>query len=308
MMIANCVNPIARSDCPGPINSLGPGAGAASPPETFEAIGGAIGYRITCHGSSPGLARTASGLTQRTLPHTATRTTLTASSLCSIFVPMSDTAARTDHELHLLESLIDCAKTISLALGEAAKVETDRARLLELVEAFQRGFFSVRMGIRLSLTLRAGPRPLRAALIAPEAETLETEKPERLEIERPETERAERPEREREREYEAVSLPTFLKTLGVVSADAARLDGLPAHVRAEALPTLERLLAQADAQAPPVPAKRPQPAKSAPTTGVDLLLRPPKAAPRSRWLGSTATVLPKPFPLAGPFRARPPPR
>ncbi len=215
---------------------------------------------------------------------------------------MSDPAARADHELQLLESLIDCAETISLAIGEAASVESDPARQLDLFDAFQRGFLGVRMGIRLALTLRAGPRPVRVAAIAPEAEPLETE-----EAEQPETERAERPEREREREYEAVSLPAFLKTLGVVSTEAARLDGLSAHVRAEALPTLERLLAQADAQAPLVPAQRPQSAKSAPTAGVDLLLRPPKAAPRSRWLSSTATVLPKPFPLAGPFRARPPP-
>ena len=229
---------------------------------------------------------------------------------------MSDAAtARTDLEFQFLESLVDCAKTISLAIGEAAKVETDRVRMLELVEAFQRGFSSVRMGIRLALTLRAGPRPVRAAPIAPEAEPLETEEAERLEIERLEierleTERAERPERERERE--AVSLPAFLKTLGVVSATAARLDDLPAHVRNEALPTLNRLLARAQADSAPVPAQAPpspaQASPAAPKGGVGLLLRPPKAAPRSRWLGSTATVLPKPLPLTGPARARPPPR
>ena len=72
---------------------------------------------------------------------------------------MSDAAvARTDHELQMLESLVDCAKTISLAIGEAAKVETDRVRQLELFDAFQRGFFGVRRGIRLALTLRAAPR------------------------------------------------------------------------------------------------------------------------------------------------------
>ena len=214
---------------------------------------------------------------------------------------MSDAAtARTDLELQFLESLVDCAKTISLAMGEAAKVETDRVRMLELVEAFQRGFFSVRMGIRLSLTLRAGPRPVRAAQIAPEAEPLETEEAERLEIERLETERAERPERERERE--AVSLPAFLKTLGVVSATAARLDDLPAHVRTAVLPALDKLLARANADTPPV-----QSTPVALKGGVDLLLRPPKAAPGRQLLGSTSAILPKPFPLAGPFRARPPP-
>ena len=219
---------------------------------------------------------------------------------------MSDAAtARTDHELQMLESLVDCAKTLSLAIGEAAKVETDRVRLLELVEAFQRGFFSVRMGIRLSMTLRAGPRPVRAAPEALEAEALEAEQ---LETEPPETERPERSEREREREleYEAVSLPAFLKTLGVVSATAARLDDLPAHIRTETLPTLHKLLAHAHADAAPVGAPA-QSSSASPKGGVDLLLRPPKTAPRRQLLGSTAPVLPKPFPLAGPARARPPP-
>jgi hypothetical protein len=211
---------------------------------------------------------------------------------------MSDAApARTDLELQMLESLVDCAKDLSLAIGEAAKAETDKVRMLELVEAFQRGFFSVRMGIRLSMTLRAGPRPVRAAPEALEAEPLETEEAEQLQTERPE-----RPEREREREYEAVSLPAFLKSLGVVSATAARLDNLPAHVRTEVLPALDRLLARASADATPA-----QAAPAPPKGAVDLLLRPPKTAPRTQWLGSTAPVLPKPLPLAGPFRARPPP-
>ena len=230
---------------------------------------------------------------------------------------MSDAAvARTDHELQMLESLVDCAKTISLAIGEAAKVETDRVRQLELFDAFQRGFFSVRMGIRLALTLRAGPRPVRAAPAAPESEKLAAERPEteRMEAERAETLRLDRldverlnTEREREREYESVSLPNFLKALGVVSAKAARLDDLPAHVRNEVLPTLDRLLARANADAAPVPAQA-QSSPASPKGGVDLLLRPPKAAPRNRWLGSTATILPKPLPLTGPARARPPPR
>ena len=211
---------------------------------------------------------------------------------------MSDAAtARTDHELQMLESLVDCAKTLSLAIGEAAKVETDRVRLLELVEAFQRGFFSVRMGIRLSMTLRAGPRPVRAAPEALEAEALEAEQ---LETEPPETERPERPEREREREYEAVSLPAFLKTLGLVSATAARLDDLPAHVRTEVLPALDKLLARAKVASAPAQSSSAQSSPSSPKGGADLLLRPPKVAPRRQLLGSTAPVLPKPFPRAGP--------
>ena len=142
---------------------------------------------------------------------------------------MSDAAtARTDLELQFLESLVDCAKTISLAIGEAAKTETDRVRQLELFDAFQRGFFSVRMGIRLALTLRAGPRPVRMASGASESEKPVSETPaaerletERLDAERPETLQIDRidrerlaVERERDREYEVVSLPSFLKALG----------------------------------------------------------------------------------------------
>ena len=223
---------------------------------------------------------------------------------------MSDAAtARTDHELQVLESLVDCAKTISLAIGEAAKVETDQVRQLELFDAFQRGFFSVRMGIRLALTLRAGPRPVASPVGAAPAiaklvlDRLETETPEteRAEGEKPDHEPRLEREREREREYEAVSLPMFLKTLGVVSTDAARLDGLPAHVRAEVLPTLDRLLARAKADAPPTPASL----ASSSATGVDLLLRPPPADSKRRLLGSA--VLPKALPLTGPTRPRPPP-
>src|SRR4051812_27995038 len=98
-------------------------------------------------------------------------------------------AIRADRELQMLEGMVDCAHRLALAFGEAAEAERDVAAQLRLFDAFQRGFLAVRMGIRLSLTLRA---PLKAATTRTgdaerierlERETLETE---RLEIERPE--------------------------------------------------------------------------------------------------------------------------
>ena len=224
---------------------------------------------------------------------------------------MSDAAtARTDLELQMLESLVDCGHKISLAIGAAAMAESDQVRQLELFDAFQRGFLAVRMGIRVRLALRAAPRPAAPVRIAPvRIAPIDRLDAERLDIERAEIEPAEleKPdhgrEREREREYEAVSLPSFLKTLGVVSADAARLGGLPDHIRTEALPTLDRLLARATADAAPAPVRRPEPFASPAGRGVDLLLRPVPSPPKGRLLNST--VLPKPLPLVA--RPRPPP-
>ena len=144
---------------------------------------------------------------------------------------MSDTAvARTEHELRMVEALVDCAYALSLAVAEAAKAEADGKFRLQLFEAYQRGFLAVRMGIRLSLMLRAAS----PAVARPSAEpTREASERERPETERPETEHprdragTDERERERERDYEPVSLPKFLSTLGVVARDAARLDSNP---------------------------------------------------------------------------------
>lgn len=220
---------------------------------------------------------------------------------------MHDAAvARNDHELRMLEALVDCAHELSLAVAEAAKAESDGARRLQLFEAFQRGFLAVRMGIRLSMALRAAPRAVARLASDTAREAREVERPE---TERPETERleteqlldrpeADRPEieRERERDYEPVSLPKFLSTLGVVASDAARLEGLPAKVRADLLPTLDTLLARARGPAAQPPA---------PPAAATALPARPKTAPKMALLGATAPISAQPLAFHG--RPRPPP-
>jgi len=178
---------------------------------------------------------------------------------------MSPEATRTARELQMLEGLVDCAYGLATTFAAAAKAEADTRHGLELLEGFHKSALAVRMGIRLCMTLRAPPKAA-PAMTAERAEALEHERAEHEPAERPE--RDER-ERERERDYEPVSLPKFLSTLGVVARDAARLgDRLPAGA-ADVLPTLQNLLARANSD-PPVP----QPAPS-PRTGVAVLARSP---------------------------------
>jgi hypothetical protein len=213
---------------------------------------------------------------------------LTYDELCSTFVLMSPEAPRTDRELQMLEAMVDCAYALGLAVGEAAKAEAETKRSFELYDLFHRSFLAVRMGIRLSLTLRAAARAVQAR-VEPGA----PERPEALETERPEpVERLDPVEREREQDYEPVSLPRFLSTLGLVARDAERVGGLPQDVRTRELPALQALLANAKAEPPP--------AGAAPAA-VAVLSRPQPA--RAAWLGSTAAPR-----LRGATRPRPPPR
>jgi hypothetical protein len=193
-------------------------------------------------------------------------------------------AARTARELQMLEGLVDCAYGLATAFAAAAKAESNTRHSLELLEGFHKSAFAVRMGIRLCMTLRAPPKAAPAA-----AERVDTVQPERAEHEP--AERLER-ERERERDYEPVSLPKFLSTLGVVARDAARLgDRLPAGA-ADVLPTLQGLLVRAGSDPPGL-----EPAPSQ-TSSVAVLARPPQGATRRRLLGSAAT--PRPGPRAPP--------
>jgi len=205
---------------------------------------------------------------------------------------MPATTARADIELRMVETLVDCAHELGVTLAAAAKSEAVLARKLELFEAFQRSFQAVRLGIRLSLTLRAPPKPAAMRETANDADEAELSEPaERADaMERPERERA---ETDRERDSEPVSLPKFLSTLGLAAAAARRLDGrLPAHVAADTLPRLDQSLAQARSS--------PSPAEPA---GATVLVRrrpeTPAGAPRARLLGSAA---------AHPVTLRPPPR
>ena len=218
---------------------------------------------------------------------------------------MPDTiAARTEHEIQSLAMLVDCATTISLALGEAAKAETDKHVLIKLSDAFQRGFQAVRLGIRLSHTLRAPPKPTAATELRPaKTETLKVETAETLQVERAESaERLERlggrAEYERDRDDEPVSLSRFLATLGVVARDAERLaDRLPAKVAAQTLPTLRDLLARTKADPPQALAK----------SAAAVLTRPRPPAVKAVLLGSTSAPT-RPIGLRGLNLARPPPR
>lgn len=191
---------------------------------------------------------------------------------------MSTEAARTARELQMLEGMVDCAHALGMAFGAAAKGEVGAGRGLERFDAFQKCFLAVRMGIRLCMTLRAG-KPASASGRAAAVERCEA-----LEHDPPEHDPPEY-ERERDRDYEPVSLPRFLATLGVVAREAGRLeDRLPADAT-QALPALRTLLAQAQenpsaAQAGPPPA-----------AGVALLARPaPPGRTRGSLLGSAAVA------------------
>jgi hypothetical protein len=195
---------------------------------------------------------------------------------------MPSEAARNARELQMLETMVDCAHALGVAFGEAAKVESDARRSLELFDAFQKSFLALRMGIRLSMTLRAPPRA------APALPLERTEPADREPAERdpPEREPSDSGERERDRDYEPVSLPKFLATLGVVARDAAKLgDHLPAGA-ARVLPTIEGVLARATTDP-----RLPEPGPS-PTAGIAVLACSPQSGTRRGLLGSAATSPP----------------
>jgi hypothetical protein len=201
-----------------------------------------------------------------------------------MFVLMSDAAtAHSAQDLDMVSAMVGCAYELGMAAGAMAKACKDHKAFLAASAEFRQCFFAVRMGIRLKLSLRAGPKP--AAVERAEAESVEREA-------------ADRPERdppERDRDREPVSLPQFLKSLGVVASNAERRkEQLPHEVATQTLPRLHALLAGVNnRRAPDVAA--PQPA--ARSAGIAILERPQAPAPiRSRLLGSAAA------PLRGPPR------
>lgn len=182
----------------------------------------------------------------------------------------AQTPARVLPSLEMIEAMTACAYQLGMAVSEIAlKAGEDTARLLAFTTEFRHCFFAVRMGIRLS----------QAGVIAPRA-AVRVEAPERERsdaAQRPERDDAHLPvEADRERDSEPLSLPQFLKTLGLAAAKAEQArDVLPAHVRDTTLPTLQTLLRQTTPE---------------PTAGpgaVQVLARPPKvSATRSHLLGS----------------------
>jgi hypothetical protein len=182
----------------------------------------------------------------------------------------------------MLESMVDCAHALGMAFGAAAQAEADPKHRLELFDAFQKSFLALRMGIRLSMVLRAPPKA--TPQVAGRAEA-----PEREPAEHDPPERSDSAERERDRDYEPVSLPKFLATLGVVARDAARLDDrLPARAATRVLPTLQNLLARATADPP---ASEPGPGQAAP-----VLAHLPRSGTRHMLLGSVSAPSPRPGP------------
>jgi len=163
-----------------------------------------------------------------------------------------------------LDELTQVAYRLGKAFGQAAEQAETHERRMELFHAFDRAFFSVRVGIALQLRLRR-----EAAAPAEREAERDEERPEPLE--RDPADRAERyDERDRDRDVERASFPILLRTLEGV-ADAAAL--LPGPPPAE-LPTLRELLARVGSK----PASAPVGARS-------------QSALRARLTGSATSVM-----------------
>ena len=190
-----------------------------------------------------------------------------------------------------LDDMREAAYGLGMVFARAAEAEGDLDRKLQLFDAFQRGFASVRLSIALAMRLRR-----------------EAQAPARVEIERDgerdealeRSDAPERPERyderDRDRESERASLPLLLRTLERVADDAQAL--MP---QAAELPTLREILDRVRAQ----PA---QPSPKAPAQAASPL--------RTRLSGGTAALTlarpPEPrlpsLPGASPRRSTGPPR
>jgi hypothetical protein len=222
---------------------------------------------------------------------------------------MSDAAAPSPaRHLEMLEGLTECAYELGRAAAEFAKrtKDGDWKRFAAASAEFRHLAFAVRMGVRMIARLRAG-QPLSRTPAAPLARAERLDAVERPQVERPDW--REPVERERERS-EPVSLPQFLKTLGLAAAAAeARKAELPPSVRDGALPRLHDLLAQAKADfAAPEPFPRSsfpgssrEPMRTGPTPQAATLVLdrptlPRPAAGKARLLGSASTPQP---PLRG---------
>jgi hypothetical protein len=197
---------------------------------------------------------------------------------------MTDAApASLAHDLDMVTAMVEGAYALGMAANRIALAcQDDRKAFFEASAEYRHCFFAVRMGLRLKMSLGAGVKP---AAGHAEAEAVEREADER---ERPERDPPER-ERDREGEREPVSMPAFLKSLGVVVRNAERRkDQLPREIATQTLPRLHSLLAQAKggdllAPEPTKPVGRP--------TAVAILERP-QAPPamRSRLFGSAAAT------------------
>ena len=162
---------------------------------------------------------------------------------------MSFTASSHDvPPLEMIGAMTQCAYQLGVtASGIAQSAGDDLARFLAFSTEFRHCFFAVRMGIRLSQFEVVAPRVAAAASV----ETPDRERTERAD--RDDARGRIEADRDRERDREPVSLPQFLKTLGLVAKNAEQVRAeLPAHIRDTTLPTLHALLRQAAAEPAPV--------------------------------------------------------
>jgi hypothetical protein len=190
--------------------------------------------------------------------------------------------ASSAHDIDMVSAMVECAYGLGMAAGEIARGCKDTKAFLEASAEFRQCFFAVRMGIRLKLNLSAAAKP--AVVERAQAEVVEREI---AEDDRPERDPSER-ERESEGDREPVSLPQFLKSLGVVAKAAERRkDQLPRELATEILPRLHGLLAQANGGGAVPDAKPTSPAGRPSAVAV---LERPQSPPRtrSRLLGSSA--------------------
>jgi hypothetical protein len=173
--------------------------------------------------------------------------------------------AAADPRIATLADMGQCAYRLGMAFGAAAEKAQGTDQWLEYFHAFDRCFFSVRVGIALELRLERPP-----AASVPRAEPRSEDLRDRETLDDrdpPDGPPRYHPEydRERDRETERASLPLLLRTLEGVVADAASLPGPePAE-----LPTLRELLARVKAQPPsgaasPTPARLAEPAAAPP--------------------------------------------
>ena len=210
---------------------------------------------------------------------------------------MTSTPAPSD----MLSELSACAHRLGVAFAAEAEATEDWGRKLELVQLFDRCFFSVRVAINLQLRLRreGGARA---------AERHDVERAEGLEIERPEaaqdaTRDDTYDERDRDRETERATLPLLLSTLNGIAKDAAALPG-PAPA---ALPSLRDLLARVGAEPAATP-RRPSPlplrARLAGSAGLALASPPGPATgpPRANVATLVAPLARRPRTATGPPR------
>jgi hypothetical protein len=190
-------------------------------------------------------------------------------------------------EARQLDDLRQVAYRLGMAFGQAAEIEGDFDRKLQLFDAFHRGFASVRLSIALAMRwAREGRLPARTIAEPTEREGERLEVLERPDYpERPDFEvRPERyTERDRDREAERASLPLLLRTLDSVADDAQAL--LPAVAD---LPTLRELLDQIRGPSA-VPAATSGSAPTAIQAGKPSSGRSPSPL-RARLTGGTATL------------------